>query len=184
MKKRIFIGGISGIGKTTLIKDFCSKHRSVIGISSSSFLTSHKSSAFYRWFDGLDLNERNAIRRNASLKIEREMMANNDTFIVDGHFTAFNRFTKEPETCFNEIDASIYNQIVLLDATPELVLFLRKNDKRKKSYSGRSFGEIAEQLNMERNVALLIAARCNIPLKIIDVISHSARCKQLETLVK
>lgn len=184
MKHRIYIGGISGVGKTTLISKVTSEIKGVHGFSSSSFLTERLSSEFFNEFDRRSLAEREAIRLNGSLKIKNLMDASDSSFLVDGHFTAFNRHTKEPEVCFNNIDAESYTHLVLLDAEPDFVLYLRRLDKRRKAYSGRSYSEIEEQLNTERNIAEIIAERCKMKLSIVSETDILNRFEVLKSILE
>lgn len=151
----IFVGGIHGVGKSTI----CQKLVSDLNINYLS------ASEVLKWAD-LNTDKKNKKvsdipqTQNRLISGLTNIITQDNYYILDGHFCLFNKegiVTKIPLETFIAI-SPIY-LIIVIDDIADIVIALEKRDE--KAYD---FDTLAQMQNLEIEYAHEISQKLNIPL--------------------
>ena len=153
--KIIFIGGVHGIGKTTLCKSVCSEFN-VIHHSASELITKHSHIEFQSSarVENIDRNQ------DALIGAINKYLNTNKTYLLDGHFCLFDqdgRITKMPLSTFMAISPMA---IILLHDNPSNI-YSRLQDRNREICDLDLLSSFQEQeLHYSRSVATKLDIPC------------------------
>ena len=152
--KIIFIGGVHGIGKTTLCQSVCSKF-DVIHHSAGELIKrySHIEFASNARVENIDRNQ------EALINAINEYMDTSKNYLMDGHFCLLNQdgaVTKIPEPTFNAISPMA---IILLHDDPSNI-HSRLKDRDREIYDLDLLVSFQKQ---ELDYSRSVATKLNIP---------------------
>jgi len=153
----IFIGGIHGVGKSTLCLKICKKHN-IDYLSASRLIENYKKKHSIEIADRgkpvKDIDNNQTILINAL----HENIVTNNTYFLDGHFTLFDmkeNIEAVPETIFRHVAPKAI--IVLLDKPKSILSRLMKRDQQK--YNVKLLSAMQK---MELKIAKTIAKKLKI----------------------
>ena len=152
--KIIFIGGVHGIGKTTLCKSVCSKFN-VIHYSASELITKYSHIEFpsNRRIENINRSQ------DALIRAINKDLDNNKNYLLDGHFCLLDQdgeITKIPLSTFTAISPMA---IILLYDNPSNIYF-RLQDRDREIYDMDLLLSFQEQ---ELHYSQSVATKLNIP---------------------
>ncbi|KIL39596.1 hypothetical protein SD70_18880 [Gordoniibacillus kamchatkensis] len=165
MNNIIFIGGVHGVGKTTICNELVSTHQ-IPAYSASRIISELKNQNFPqdKLIPDIDINQ--------ALLIEglKDVKAREKAFILDGHFCLINEkrtVSKIPETVFQQIKPIAC--IVVSDAVNNIVERLKMRDSIH--YEPAFIENFQDE---EINHAVFLANNLNIPYYIYNQSLNSA----------
>lgn len=168
----IFIGGIHGVGKTTLCKVLAEKYK----------LVSYSASDLIRRYNSNCIGEGKQVRdvvnnQKVLLDAVNKYINKNESALLDGHFTLINKdnsFEFVPIDVFRELKLSAV--AVIVDEPIEIINRLKHRDST--NYKVDYIREFQEK---EINRAIEVCSTLNIELKIIN--KNDSQCK-LDSFIK
>ena len=80
----------------------------------------------------------------------------------------YNDDIKDYEHCFTDLDAELYDAVILIGGNADFVLQRRSSDERSRDYLKNSLSEITIQLDIEKEYAIQKTQEYHLPLLIID----------------
>jgi adenylate kinase len=152
--KIIFIGGVHGIGKTTLCRSICKKF-DVIHHSASELIKRHSHIEFASNARVENIDRNQGVLINAI----NEYLETNKMYLMDGHFCLLNQdgvVTKIPISTFTAISPIA---VILLHDDPSNI-HSRLKDRDKEIYDMDLLVSFQQQ---ELDYSRSVAARLNIP---------------------
>jgi adenylate kinase len=162
--KRIGFYGVSGVGKTTILKEVRNVTSNVIWLEGSK-LVINAAGVELSEFKKFSNAEKYFFREKAIESALEIQSTANKHVIIDGHLV-FPKSETEFENVMTSQDASFYTDYIYLKLSPELILQRQENDTmRKRSYSSNT---IANWIKFE---LLELEQFCNsarLPLHIIE----------------
>lgn len=150
--KRVFVvavGGIQGVGKSTIVPRLPNYLPSVEIVPTSRVLADHASQHGYGDFHALPVEEKAQVREAVgSLLLQRIEASPNDIFVLDWHYMDIREgvLSIQPDSLVGRVDA-----FIILEASPETVLTRRVNDPT------RTRDLDLNQIRAERDGQLMIA---------------------------
>lgn len=174
----VCVGGVDGVGKTTLLQAHAREHEPRDAqLTGSSIVRALIAPATVEDFDRWSEARRQEVRGAAieALRARREEAAGR--LLVDGHFTLRNRVTGRVEPIFTEQDRAFYDALVLVEASAEVVAAWRRDDTRARRQE--SVEGIEEHLAAERAEGHRLAAMMGVPFGVITSTSMEVRLREL-----
>ncbi|AND85553.1 AAA family ATPase [Clostridium tyrobutyricum] len=163
-KKVIFVGGIHGVGKTTLCEEI-SKKISLKHYSASELISNLKS-------ENITKNkEVSNVRENQNILLESvdRYLNNEEYYLLDGHFCLLNRDENIVEVPFNTFRLLGLKAIIVL-VDHESQILKRLVDRDAKSYSIDFMKEFQKkEIYYAKEVAIRIGVRYKVINKTSDV---------------
>ena len=162
----VCIGGIPGVGKTTLLQKHVaineSRDRAITG---SAVLRKVIAPASFEDFDRWPFERKVVARDEAVQRLVIERKECLGRLLVDGHFTLRNRLTGKVEPVFTTADRRFYNALALVEGTVEEVLDWRRKDPRDRG--SESYWEVREHLLAEREEGSRLSREMGVPYLIV-----------------
>lgn len=177
----VLIAGVPGTGKTTTAIAVAAQRPATRHVTGSSVLRSVISPATLAEFDGWAPELRDAARELAIARLVADRASQNGILLVDGHFSLRDRRTHQLHSVFTDADARFYDALVLLDPAAQSVADWRHADVRQRPPEDLS--TINAHLEYERNEAMRIARRLQIPFLQIASISLDTRASRISTFL-
>lgn len=158
---RIYLGGVQGVGKTTLAKKIIKKYPNMVHCSSSEILMDHFQIKDRKTLEKISINqkERDIIFLNFYIK--------HRFLILDGHFK------------LTTLDKKIFNLFFFIDALDETILLRRQIDSTRE--------RLAElpAIKQERRKELLCAKKFMIkPINIINEGNVTKIAEKMEKIIE
>jgi adenylate kinase len=173
----ICLGGIPGVGKTTLLRAHVEMETRDRHVTGSSIVKSLIAPFSVRDLDAWTSGRRDAVRARSIDALRELRMQCPGRLLVDGHFTLRNRSTGQVEPIFTREDCSFFQALVLINAAPHSVLALRAADERGRDVE--SFDAVAEHIELERQEGRRLANAMSVPLLEIDTADLQLRLRRL-----
>jgi adenylate kinase len=152
--RRICLVGVRGVGKTSLIRSVLDRLPKVDYLIGSAILRELAGVEFAH-FDFLSPERKQYHRERAiHFMVQRQTEAGRH-ILCDGHTSLFNPVTSQVEPVFTALDCQFFRELILFEATPELVLERRSQDPSKKRCLDLQI--IREELSVERDTCLRVA---------------------------
>lgn len=171
----IFVGGIPGVGKTSIIEGLISKLNSsgnkTEGIYGLPILCKLAGNISAEEFRKLPDRVRDQYRPEMLRRIyERDKNDPSTIRIVDGHFAYFETEGRRgfSTRSVNSEDYERIKAIFIIESNPEEILERRKRDSGERTDRALDIDYIREQLEIERNEATNQAKKLGIPIVFID----------------
>lgn len=161
-KVSICVGGVSGVGKTTLLREhtrLCTQDMQVTG---SAIVKAIIAPSTVHDLDSWASEQRQAVREKSIHELRQRLSQCDGRLLVDGHFTLRNRNTCLLESIFTAEDKSFFQALILINPHPELVLVQRQGDDRNRT--PESVCDIAEHMSFELLEGRRLAQEMNVPL--------------------
>lgn len=174
----VCIGGIDGVGKTTLLQAHTREreHRDV-QLTGSSVVRSLIAPATFDDFDRWPEARRDAVREAAIEALRAKRSETSGRLLIDGHFTLRHRVTGRVEPIFTAADQAFYDALLLVEASAEVIAAWRRADARTRR-DEPSEG-IEEHLAAEREEGRRLASAMGVPFAVITSTSMDARLREL-----
>ncbi|SFN03772.1 adenylate kinase [Halopseudomonas pachastrellae] len=177
-RKAVCVGGVSGAGKTTMLRTHVECNARDLQITGSSVVKAVIAPATVQELDEWPLARRQEVREQSILELQRILQSCEGHLLVDGHFTLRNRCTGVLESIFTQEDKDFFHALVLIHPDPEAVLAQRLSDDRQRDLE--SVEQIAEHIAYERREGLRLASEMNVPFLEIAESCAEARLRALE----
>lgn len=161
-KSVVFIGGIHGVGKTTICREI-SDQEDIVHLVASELIQSQMNCVY-----GTDVSSEKKVRNiedNQDLLISAldEMTIAGGKFMLDGHFVLFNKneeVQKVPLATFEKIEP---DKLIVITGEPDIL------QKRLLKRDGKVYlvEKLKEMQDQEVEYASFVAEKLGIPLKLI-----------------
>lgn len=162
--KRIGLYGVSGTGKTTILKEVVKKVNKVIWLEGSK-LISEAADMSLDEFKKLPFNEKYFFREKAIERAWEIQKEKKQHIIIDGHLL-FAKGESEFENVMTEKDADFYTEYIYLKLPAQVVMERIQNDKkRNRDYSLTTIYRWAEA---ELKQLSAFCSERNIPLTVLS----------------
>lgn len=162
--KRIGLYGVSGTGKTTILKEVVKKVDNAIWLEGSKLL-SEAAEMPLEEFKKLNSKEKYVFREKAIEKAWEIQEEKNKHIIIDGHLV-FAKGESEFENVMTEKDATFYTEYIYLKLPAQVVMDRIRNDKKRNTdYSVTTIYRWAE---VELKQLSAFCSEKNIPLTILN----------------
>lgn len=160
--KRIGLYGISGVGKTTVLKEVSTRTDHIIWLEGAKLIMEAACLSLDE-FKRLSVNDKYKFREKAIDIAFARQVSDQKSVIIDGHL-AFATNESLFENIMTEKDKTFYTQFIYLEVDPLVVLQRQQNDLNKKRiYSLETIAnwiefekQELEQACIENNIALHI----------------------------
>lgn len=173
------VGGIDGVGKTTLLQGHVRDHEPRdVQLTGSSVVRALIAPATVEDFDRWTAARREEVRAAAIAALRTKREAATGRLLVDGHFTLRNRITGRVEPIFTEEDRAFYDALLLVEAPAETIASWRRADTRPRR--DESLAGIEEHLVAERAEGRRLAEAMKVPFAIVASTSMEVRQPELE----
>ncbi|MHA1427458.1 MAG: AAA family ATPase [Candidatus Helarchaeota archaeon] len=128
--KRYCLIGVKGIGKTTLIKSILPlpNIECYIGSQILRVLVGQN----FNQFDYFSEERKEFFRKAAIQFLWDRQEQTRKNILIDGHVTLYNPKIGDIEAIFTQLDCEFYTDLILIDASVDLVLERRKRDSKKR----------------------------------------------------
>lgn len=161
--KRIGLYGISGVGKTTLLKEITGRTDQIVWFEGAK-LVLEAAGLSLDSFKKLSEKEKYVFREKAiDIAFARQLQVQK-SIIIDGHL-AFATGECQYENIMTENDKSFYTQFIYLELDPEIVMQRQQNDLTKKRVYSRD--TIANWIAFEKQELEMVCKENNIPLCVV-----------------
>lgn len=161
-KISICVGGVSGVGKTTLLREHTRLYTQDMQVTGSAIVKAIIAPSTVHELDGWALERRQAVRERSIHELRKLLYQSDGRLLVDGHFTLRNRTTSLLEPIFTPEDKSFFQALVLITPDPEIVIVQRQNDQRDRT--PESVDAIAEHMEFELCEGRRLAKEMDVPL--------------------
>lgn len=161
-KKAICVGGVSGVGKTTLLREHTRLFTQDMQVTGSAIVKAIITPSTVHELDGWALERRQAVRERSIHELRKLLNQCDGRLLVDGHFTLRNRTTRLLEAIFTPEDKSFFQALVLITPYPGLVLAQRQSDERYRAQE--SVDDIAAHMDFELCEGRRLAQEMGVPL--------------------
>ena len=164
--RRICLVGVRGVGKSTLVRAVAPGLPTIDHVVGSAVLRELAGPELAR-FDHLPPEVKHDYRVSAIAWMTRRQSERGQHILCDGHTSLLDESTGLVGPVFTEADCRFFRELVLMDATVEIVLARRQGDPSK----GRSKAPsvIAEELVGERTTSERIAREWGMVLHRLPV---------------
>lgn len=174
----VCVGGIGGVGKTTLLQTHVREREPRdVQLTGSSIVRALIAPASVEDFDRWPEARRDDVREAAIRALRAKRADTAGRLLVDGHFTLRHRVTGDVEPIFTGGDRAFYDALVLVEAPAEAVAAWRRGDSRVRREE--SLGGIAEHLATERREGEHLARAMGVPFAVISAESMEVRLREL-----
>ncbi len=162
----VCVGGIPGVGKTTLLRRYVTevnlRDRTITGSSVLRWMIAPTSlQDFDEWPEARKL----AAREEAIRRMEVERRTTPGRLLVDGHFTLRDRRTGLVRPVFTPGDRGFYGALVLVDGDVEQVLARRRRDPKDRGVEIAS--DVREHLLVEHREGERLSREMAVPYLVI-----------------
>jgi adenylate kinase len=174
----VCVGGVSGVGKTTLLRAYAAATDGIDEhVSASRIVQESIAPASFDEMDRLPESERVALRTLCAPLLRQRRDRVQGRLLVDNHFTHRNRTTGEIERILTEAELPLYDAFVVIQAPARELLRFRHGDDRARPTL--TCQQIEELLSCEHTEALRLAQVANVPLLVIDAVALDDRLAAL-----
>ncbi len=178
----VCVGGIDGVGKTTLLQTHAREHEPRdVQLTGSSIVRGLIAPATVEDFDRWTEARREEVRGAAIAALRTKRVETAGRLLIDGHFTLRNRITGRVEPIFTEEDCAFYDALLLVEAPAESIASWRRGDARARR--DESAAGIEEHLAAERAEGRRLAAAMRVPFAIITSTSMEVRRRELASFL-
>ena len=162
--KRIGLYGISGTGKTTILKEVANATSNLIWLEGSRLVTDAEGLTLEE-FKKLSDSEKYFFREKAIERAFEIQTKENKHIIIDGHLV-FVKGETEFENVMTKADAIFYTDYIYLNLPTEIILQRQQNDtERKRNHNANT---ISNWTAFELNELKLFCNNNNLPLHILE----------------
>ncbi len=156
--RRVGLYGVSGCGKTTLLRDFIKTRDDYYWIEGSRAVLLPLNNDLDK-FKKLSTEDKYIYREKAIDYAEEILEIEKKNIIIDGHY-CFMKDKISYENVMTDKDRKFYTDFIYMDLRPELVLERQRKDKLKKR--NYSLEQIKEWISFERSELKKECERCRI----------------------
>lgn len=161
-KISICVGGVSGVGKTTLLREHTRLYTQDMQVTGSAIVKAIIAPSTVHELDGWASERRQAVRERSIHELRQLLSQCDGRLLVDGHFTLRNRTTSLLEPIFTAEDKGFFHALILINPHPELVLAQRQGDDRDRT--PESVDDIAAHMDFELCEGRRLAREMKVPL--------------------
>lgn len=161
-KIAVCVGGVSGVGKTTLLSEYTRLFTHDLQVTGSAIVKAIIAPSTVSELDSWSLERRQAVRERSIHELRKLLHESDGRLLIDGHFTLRNRTTSLLEPIFTPEDKSFFQALVLITPDPELVLVQRLGDERDRP--PESIDDIAEHMAFELCEGRRLSKEMDVPL--------------------
>ncbi len=179
--RRACLVGVRGVGKTTLIRSVIERLPHVEFVVGSAILRELAGSDFVR-FDHLPPDVKLAYRESAVQWMENRQAVNGKHILCDGHTSLLDESTGRVSAVFTESDCRFFRELIILEASADIVFMRRRNDLSKRR--ALDFALIEEELAGERETSLRIAHDWGMVLHELPGSGDSTTALALENILR
>jgi len=185
--RRICIIGPRGVGKSHVVRELLPELSNCVHVVGSDLLKAELKRHGLESMEGLDDVTKDVLRQFASEEMVRRASSGCDIFICEGHAALLparplGRFEKvwrqlqvwfgkrdslfDVSVGFTELDKALFNEVILVEADPEVIQERRLADKDKKRHT--DLDSIRADIEAERNKAAEICRESGAALRVVD----------------
>jgi adenylate kinase len=162
--KRIGLYGISGIGKTTILKEVSKLTSNIIWLEGAKLVINAAEVTLIE-FKKMTDREKYFFREKAIEEAFKIQEKGKKHIIIDGHLV-FAKGENEFENVMTEKDATFYTDYIYLKLSPEIILKRHQNDKdRKRNYSANL---ISNWMEFELQELKKLCKNSNLNLQLLE----------------
>jgi len=162
--KRIGLYGISGTGKTTILKEVANATSNLIWLEGSRLVTD-AAGLTLEDFKKLSDSEKYFFREKAIERAFQIQIKENKHIIIDGHLV-FAKGENDFENVMTKTDATFYTDYIYLNLPTEIILQRQQNDiDRKRNYNANTISNWAA---FELKELKLFCNKNNFPFHILE----------------
>jgi len=161
----VCVGGISGVGKTTLLQRHVDREPRDQQVTGSTVIRQIIAPDGFEALDRWPSTRREQVREESIVRLVAMRGACQGRLLIDGHFTLRNRETGALEPVFTPGDCGFYQALVLVDAAAAQVLAQRMRDETRRR--NETEAEIEAHLEFERVWARRLHEQMGVPLLVI-----------------
>lgn len=161
-KIAVCVGGVSGVGKTTLLREYTRLFTQDLQVTGSAIVKAIIAPSTVNELDSWSLERRQAVRERSIHELRKLLHQSDGRLLVDGHFTLRNRTTSLLEPIFTPEDKSFFHALVLITPAPGLVLVQRLGDERDRLRE--SVDDIAAHMEFELCEGRRLSKEMDVPL--------------------
>jgi adenylate kinase len=172
----VCVGGVPGVGKTTLLRAHEQKIPDDRQLTGSSVIREIIAPHGFDALDSWPLHRREEVRVESIRRLDGLRAACHGRLLVDGHFTLRNRSTGILEPVFTEQDQAFFDALVLVNCTAEVVLRWRGADGRGRPDETPQL--VAEHLEAEQREGKRLARSMGVPVLVIEQIDQLERLRE------
>jgi len=177
----VCVGGISGVGKTTLLQRHVAGEPRDQQVTGSSVIRQIIAPAGFEALDRWPSARREQVREASIARLVAMRAACPGRLLIDGHFTLRNRETGALEPVFTPGDRGFYQALVLVDAAVAQVTAQRMRDETR--HRNETDAEIEAHLDFERAWARRLHELMGVPLLVIADEDLERRLAALQTFL-
>jgi adenylate kinase len=178
----VCVGGIDGVGKTTLLQAHAREREPRdVQLTGSSIVRGLIAPATVEDFDRWTEARREEVRGAAIAALRTRRGEAVGRLLVDGHFTLRHRVSGRVEPIFTAEDRGFYDALLLVEAPAELVASWRRGDTRARR--DESVAGIEEHLVAERMEGRRLASEMGVPFAVITSTVVSDRLRELASFL-
>lgn len=196
-RRRVCIIGARGVGKSRAVQSVLPNLLNWRHVVGSDILAANLSRREIGSMSDLDSVGQDVIRQFASEEMRAQASPQLDGFICEGHAAihstpsspvvrAWRRFQAaigwrsavgDTIKAFTDLDEAFFNEVILIEARPEIVLERRRKDKTK--VRSLHLSDVIEDLQAERNLAAEICRQSGATLRVLDAEIEELLCTTL-----
>lgn len=159
--RRLCMVGVSGLGKTTLLRALAPRLPGYLCLTGSTLLRELCGAEFAR-FDHLPEPRKAALRHAAIRRMEQLQREGGQHLLCEGHTTLRSRASGLVEPVFTTEDCGFFRELILLEAPASLVGARRRADTARQRPSAEEI--VAEELAAEAAESQRVAAQHGLQL--------------------
>jgi len=161
----VCVGGISGVGKTTLLQRHVADDPRDQQVTGSSVIRQIIAPDGFEALDRWPSARREQVREESIARLVAMRAACPGRLLIDGHFTLRNRGTGALEPVFTPGDRGFYQALVLVDSAVAQVTAQRTRDETRRR--SETDAEVEAHLEFERAWAHRLHDQMGVPLLVI-----------------
>jgi len=162
--KRIGLYGISGTGKTTILKEVANATSNLIWLEGSRLVTD-AAGLILNEFKKLSDSEKYSFREKAIERAFEIQTKENKHIIIDGHLV-FSKGETDFENVMTKADETFYTDYIYLNLPTQIILQRQQSDtNRKRNYNAITISNWAA---FELKELKLFCTKNNLPLHILE----------------
>jgi len=161
----VCVGGISGVGKTTLLQHHVAGEPRDQQVTGSSVIRQIIAPDGFEALDRWPSARREQVREESIARLVAMRAACPGRLLIDGHFTLRNRGTGALESVFTPGDRGFYQALVLVDAAAVQVMAQRTRDETRRR--NETDADVEAHLEFERAWAHRLHEEMGVPLLVI-----------------
>ncbi len=158
----VCVGGVPGVGKTTLLSCHVTSEPRDMQVTGSSIVKRIIAPATVNELDGWSPDRRQMVREQSIRELMTLRGQCHGRMLIDGHFTLRNRATGVLEPIFTSEDKDFFNALILIHAQPDSVLAQRGRDGRNRSVE--SVEDVVAHIEFELQEGRRLARDMGVPL--------------------